>query len=134
MRDGHRIVDEEPIPPDPPVIVFDDIGPPSPAPTGWIWGSGWSGRGSRPACSVAERIESGTVWINKHLDFGPEHAFGGAKQSDLASGSPRKVWPGHPDPGGKQGTLKRGGRYRAGLSPARLPLMGPAGRSPDIST
>ncbi len=28
-------------------------------------------------------MESGTVWINKHLDFGPNIPFGGAKQSGI---------------------------------------------------
>lgn len=35
------------------------------------------------ANALASRMESGMVWINKHLDFGPHLPFGGAKQSGL---------------------------------------------------
>ena len=35
------------------------------------------------AFEVASRIESGTVWVNKHLDLPPDIPFGGAKQSGL---------------------------------------------------
>jgi acyl-CoA reductase-like NAD-dependent aldehyde dehydrogenase len=43
---------------------------------GTVWGSD-----TRRAFEVAERIASGTVWVNKHLDLPPEIPFGGAKQS-----------------------------------------------------
>ncbi len=42
----------------------------------------WSGNLQR-AYEVASRIESGTVWVNKHLDLPPDIAFAGAKQSGL---------------------------------------------------
>ena len=32
---------------------------------------------------VARALKAGTVWINKHLDFGPNIPFGGAKQSGI---------------------------------------------------
>ena len=32
---------------------------------------------------IALQIETGTAWINKHLDFGPNVPFGGAKQSGI---------------------------------------------------
>lgn len=35
------------------------------------------------AKSIAMQMESGTVWINTHLDFGPNIPFGGAKQSGV---------------------------------------------------
>jgi acyl-CoA reductase-like NAD-dependent aldehyde dehydrogenase len=33
---------------------------------------------------VAQRIASGTVWVNKHLELPPDIPFGGAKQSGFA--------------------------------------------------
>jgi acyl-CoA reductase-like NAD-dependent aldehyde dehydrogenase len=33
------------------------------------------------AYEVALKIDSGTVWVNKHLDLSPEIPFTGAKQS-----------------------------------------------------
>ena len=35
------------------------------------------------AHDLAERMDAGTVWINKHIDLGPNIPFGGAKQSGL---------------------------------------------------
>jgi acyl-CoA reductase-like NAD-dependent aldehyde dehydrogenase len=34
---------------------------------------------------VATQLESGTVWINKHLDMAPHIPFGGAKQSGIGT-------------------------------------------------
>ena len=42
----------------------------------------WSSNLQR-AYEVASRIESGTVWVNKHLDLPPDIPFAGAKQSGL---------------------------------------------------
>jgi acyl-CoA reductase-like NAD-dependent aldehyde dehydrogenase len=42
----------------------------------------WSSNEQR-AYEVASRIESGTVWVNKHLDLPPDIPFAGAKQSGL---------------------------------------------------
>jgi acyl-CoA reductase-like NAD-dependent aldehyde dehydrogenase len=33
------------------------------------------------AVEVAKRLETGTVWINKHLDLPPSVPYGGVKQS-----------------------------------------------------
>ena len=35
------------------------------------------------AYALAERMEAGTVWINKHAELAPNIPFGGAKQSGL---------------------------------------------------
>jgi acyl-CoA reductase-like NAD-dependent aldehyde dehydrogenase len=40
----------------------------------------WSASTER-ALEVAQRLETGTVWINKHLDLPPEVPYGGVKQS-----------------------------------------------------
>jgi acyl-CoA reductase-like NAD-dependent aldehyde dehydrogenase len=41
-----------------------------------VWGNNLD-----EAYSVAQRIESGTVWVNKHLECPPDIPFAGAKQS-----------------------------------------------------
>ncbi len=85
VRDGDRIVDEEQFGPILPVIRFDDVEAALASANGLDLGLGGSvwGEDRDLARSVAERMESGTVWINKHLDFGPNMPFGGAKQSGL---------------------------------------------------
>lgn len=85
VRDGDRIVDEEQFGPILPVIRFDDIESAVASANGSDLGLGGSvwGEDRDLARSIAERIESGTVWVNKHLDFGPNMPFGGAKQSGI---------------------------------------------------
>lgn len=85
VKDGDRIVDEEQFGPILPVIRFDDIEAAVAGANGLdlgLGGSVWA-EDTSLAREIAERIESGTVWINKHLDFGPNMPFGGAKQSGL---------------------------------------------------
>lgn len=85
VKDGDRIVDEEQFGPILPVIRFDDVEAAVASANGLdlrLGGSVW-GEDRDLARSIAERMESGTVWINKHLDFGPNMPFGGAKQSGL---------------------------------------------------
>src|SRR5262249_22766395 len=47
-------------------------------------GSVWSSDLDR-AFAVAARINSGTVWVNKHLDLGPDIPYAGAKQSGIGT-------------------------------------------------
>jgi acyl-CoA reductase-like NAD-dependent aldehyde dehydrogenase len=47
-----------------------------------LGGSVWTSNPER-GIAVASRIESGTVWVNKHLDLPFDIAFGGAKQSGI---------------------------------------------------
>jgi steroid delta-isomerase-like uncharacterized protein len=47
-----------------------------------LGGSVWSSDPDR-AFEVATRINSGTVWVNKHLDTGPDIPHAGAKQSGI---------------------------------------------------
>lgn len=49
------------------------------------WGLGGSvwGEDREALRDLALRMDSGTCWINKHLDFGPTIPFGGAKQSGI---------------------------------------------------
>ena len=45
-----------------------------------VWGAD-----TKRASDVAQRVASGTVWVNKHLDLPPDVPFGGAKQSGLGA-------------------------------------------------
>jgi acyl-CoA reductase-like NAD-dependent aldehyde dehydrogenase len=49
-----------------------------------LGGSVWSSDQDR-AFEVAARINSGTVWVNKHLDVRPDTPFAGAKQSGIGA-------------------------------------------------
>lgn len=85
ISDGARLVDEEQFGPVLPVIRYDDpeeaLARANASEMG-LGGSIWSS--DRDAAhDLAMRMEAGTVWINKHLDFGPTMPFGGAKQSGL---------------------------------------------------
>lgn len=85
VKDGDQIVDEEQFGPILPVIRFDDVESALASANGLDLGLGGSVWGSDRDLNrhVAERMESGTVWINKHLEFGPNIPFGGVKQSGL---------------------------------------------------
>ncbi len=85
ISDGTRIVDEEQFGPILPVIKFSDVNDALERANASPWGLGgsvWSNDRDK-AYELACEIESGTVWINKHLDFGPNIPFGGAKQSGI---------------------------------------------------
>ncbi|WP_018634153.1 aldehyde dehydrogenase family protein [Neomegalonema perideroedes] len=87
VEDGDKIVDEEQFGPILPIIRFSDVEQALHAANSLDFGLGGSVWGDDRALarSVAERMESGTVWINKHLDFGPNVPFAGAKQSGIGS-------------------------------------------------
>ena len=44
-----------------------------------MWGVAWR------ALQVAQQLNTGTVWINKHLDLSPDVPYGGAKQSGIGA-------------------------------------------------
>jgi acyl-CoA reductase-like NAD-dependent aldehyde dehydrogenase len=85
ITDGTRLVDEEQFGPVLPVIKFSDpedaLTRANASPYG-LGGSIWSTDLDR-AYDLAGRMESGTVWINKHSELAPNIPFGGAKQSGL---------------------------------------------------
>lgn len=85
VSDGTRIVDEEQFGPVLPVIRYDDAEDALERANASPWGLGGSvwGKDRDAAYDIATRMDSGTVWINKHLDFGPNIPFGGAKQSGI---------------------------------------------------
>ncbi|TNE32404.1 MAG: aldehyde dehydrogenase family protein [Alphaproteobacteria bacterium] len=85
VSDGTKVVDEEQFGPILPVIKFSDVDNAIERANGSPWGLGgsvWSNDRDK-AYDIACEIDSGTVWINQHLDFGPNIPFGGAKQSGI---------------------------------------------------
>jgi len=85
VQDGDEIVDVEQFGPIMPVIKFSDINDVIERVNASIYGLGgsvWS-KDLDKAKGIALQIEAGTTWINKHLDFGPNVPFGGAKQSGI---------------------------------------------------
>jgi acyl-CoA reductase-like NAD-dependent aldehyde dehydrogenase len=87
ITDGTRLVDEEQFGPVLPVIKYSDpedaLARANASPYG-LGGSIWSADLNR-AHALAERMDAGTVWINKHLDLAPHIPFGGAKLSGLGA-------------------------------------------------
>jgi acyl-CoA reductase-like NAD-dependent aldehyde dehydrogenase len=85
VEDGDVIVDVEQFGPIMPVIKYsdlDDVIERVNASEYGLGGSVWS-KDLAKAKEIALQIESGTTWINKHLDFGPNVPFGGCKQSGI---------------------------------------------------
>jgi acyl-CoA reductase-like NAD-dependent aldehyde dehydrogenase len=87
IQEGSRLVDEEQFGPVLPVIKYADPADAvrrANATTYGLGGSVWSSDPDR-AYEVAKQLESGTVWINKHLEVLPHVPFGGAKQSGIGA-------------------------------------------------
>lgn len=87
ISDGTRLVDEEQFGPVLPVIKYSDpedaLARANASPYG-LGGSIWSSDLDK-AYDLANRMASGTVWINKHAELAPNIPFGGAKTSGLGS-------------------------------------------------
>ena len=85
IPDNARLVREEQFGPILPVLRYSDIDEVIERVNDTEFGLGgsvWSSDRDR-AFGVAVRIDSGTVWVNKHLDMGPDTPYGGAKQSGI---------------------------------------------------
>ncbi|MAQ30240.1 aldehyde dehydrogenase [Erythrobacter sp. EhN03] len=85
VKDGDRIVDEEQFGPILPIISFaDDEGVIARANASeyGLGASVWSKDTDR-AAAIADRIESGQVWVNQHLAIGPHIPMAGYKSSGL---------------------------------------------------
>lgn len=85
ISDGSVLVDEEQFSPILPVVRFEDLDAVIDAANATEYGLGgsvWSSNIER-ATQVAQRIESGTVWINNAAALAPHVPFGGAKQSGV---------------------------------------------------
>ena len=85
LPDDARLVREEQFGPVVPVLAYDDIDEvldrANDSEFG-LAGSVW-GKDIDKAIAVARRIDTGTVWVNKHLDLRFDVPFGGAKQSGI---------------------------------------------------
>ena len=85
VSDGTRIVDEEQFGPALPVIPYRDVDDAlarANATSFGLGGSVWSADPDR-AADVAERLETGTAWVNTHAALAPHQPFGGAKWSGI---------------------------------------------------
>ncbi|MDP3855156.1 aldehyde dehydrogenase family protein [Phenylobacterium sp.] len=87
ITDGTRLVDEEQFGPVLPVIKIRDGEDALARANASLYGLGgsiWS-NDLDLAYDLAGRMESGTVWINKHAELDPGIPFGGAKTSGIGS-------------------------------------------------
>jgi acyl-CoA reductase-like NAD-dependent aldehyde dehydrogenase len=87
IPDDARLVREEQFGPVLPVLRYSDIDAVIARANDTEFGLGgsvWSADCDR-AFTVAARINSGTVWVNQHLDLGPDTPFTGAKQSGFGA-------------------------------------------------
>jgi len=85
IADGSELVDVEQFAPILPIIKFHDVEEAIAKANGLSYGLGgsvWSGDLNK-AYTIAKRMESGTVWVNHHLHFGPHIPFAGAKESGI---------------------------------------------------
>ncbi|MDZ4381013.1 MAG: aldehyde dehydrogenase family protein [Parvibaculum sp.] len=87
ITDGTRLVDEEQFGPVLPVIKYSDpedaVARANASPYG-LGGSIWSSDPQK-AYDLATKLDSGTVWVNKHADLAPNIPFGGARFSGLGT-------------------------------------------------
>src|SRR6516164_7677484 len=87
IPDNARLVREEQFGPVLPVLRYSDIDEVIARANDTAFGLGgsvWSSDRDR-AFEVAARINAGTVWVNKHLDLGPDIPYAGAKQSGIGT-------------------------------------------------
>jgi acyl-CoA reductase-like NAD-dependent aldehyde dehydrogenase len=87
IPDASRLVGEEQFGPVLPVLRYDDLDDAIARANDTDYGLGctvWSSDSER-ALDVARRIDSGVIWINKHLDLPPDIPMGGAKQSGIGA-------------------------------------------------
>jgi acyl-CoA reductase-like NAD-dependent aldehyde dehydrogenase len=87
LREGHRLVDEEPFGPVLPVLRYADVEEAlqrANATRYGLSGSVWSRDVARGA-ALAARLEVGTAWVNQHIYLDAQVPFGGAKESGIGS-------------------------------------------------
>jgi acyl-CoA reductase-like NAD-dependent aldehyde dehydrogenase len=87
IPDDARLVREEQFGPVLPVMKYSDLDDAIARANGTEYGLGGTvwGTDLTRAYDVAQRIASGTVWVNKHLELPPDIPFGGAKQSGFGT-------------------------------------------------
>ena len=87
IPDEARLVREEQFGPIVPILAYDSLDEAIARANDSEFGLGgtiWTSDPER-GFAVASRIDSGTVWVNKHLDLPFDVPFGGAKQSGLGA-------------------------------------------------
>jgi acyl-CoA reductase-like NAD-dependent aldehyde dehydrogenase len=87
VHEGLRIVDEEQFGPVLPLLMYTNVDDAVARANGTQFGLGasvWSADPQR-AAEVAERLDSGTVWVNTHQQITDKAPFGGRKSSGLGS-------------------------------------------------
>lgn len=87
IPDDARLVREEQFGPVLPVLKYTDLDDAIARANSTEYGLGGTvwGTDLKRAYEVADRIASGTVWVNKHLDLPPDIPFAGAKQSGFGA-------------------------------------------------
>ena len=87
IADDSRLVREEQFGPVTPVMKYSDIDDAIARANSTEYGLGGTVWGSdlEQAYQVASKLDTGTVWVNKHLDLPPDIPFAGAKQSGLGT-------------------------------------------------
>jgi acyl-CoA reductase-like NAD-dependent aldehyde dehydrogenase len=87
ITEGSKLVDEEQFGPVMPVIKFSDAADAVRRANASMYGLGGSiwAKDSEKAWALAESMEPGSVWVNKHADIQPHLPFGGAKFSGIGS-------------------------------------------------
>lgn len=85
MQDGMRLVDEEQFGPALPIIRYTDVDDAVNRANASEYGLDASVWGGDPAVTrdIANRLEAGTVWINRHANIAPHVPMGGIKASGL---------------------------------------------------
>jgi acyl-CoA reductase-like NAD-dependent aldehyde dehydrogenase len=87
IPDTARLVREEQFGPVLPVLKYSNLDDAIARANGTEYGLGGTvwGTNTARALEVAQRMASGTVWVNKHLELPPDIPFGGAKQSGFGT-------------------------------------------------
>jgi acyl-CoA reductase-like NAD-dependent aldehyde dehydrogenase len=87
IADDSRLVREEQFGPVTPVMKYSDIDDALARANSTEYGLGGTvwGPDLEQAYQVASKMDTGTVWVNKHLDLPPDIPFAGAKQSGLGT-------------------------------------------------
>ncbi len=85
ISDGTRLVDEEPFGPILPIIKYSDDEDALARANGTEFGLGGSVWSSdlAAATALADRLETGSAWVNQHLALAPNLPFGGVKESGM---------------------------------------------------
>lgn len=85
LQEGVPLVDEEPFGPILPILTYDDLDEAVARANNTVFGLGASVWTSDPdrALPIAERLESGSVWVNQHPVVTATIPFGGVKESGI---------------------------------------------------